>query len=64
MFKFFKQGNQRHKSWFGFCVALISYMIVSVIKAALSSIHGAKIIEEQVSGYYLADARLIASRKK
>jgi len=40
---------------FGFCVALISYMIVSVIKAALSSIHGTKIIEEQVSGYYLAD---------
>ena len=40
---------------FGFCVALISYMIVSVIKAALSSIHGTKIIAEQVSGYYLAD---------
>jgi len=40
---------------FGFCVALISYMIVSVIKAALSSIHGSKVIEEQVSGYYLAD---------
>ncbi len=40
---------------FGFCVALISYMIVSVIKAALSSIHGTKVVEEQVSGYYLAD---------
>jgi hypothetical protein len=40
---------------FGFCVALISYMIVSVIKAALISIHGSKVIEEQVSGYYLAD---------
>ncbi len=40
---------------FGFCVALISYMIVSVIKAALSSIHGSQVIEEQVSGYYLAD---------
>ena len=40
---------------FGFCVALISYMIVSVIKAALASIHGTKMIEEQVSGYYLAD---------
>jgi len=40
---------------FGFCVALIAYMIVSVIMAALSSIHGTKIIEEQVSGYYLAD---------
>ena len=40
---------------FGFCVALVSYMIVSVIKASLSSIYGTKIIEEQVSGYYLAD---------
>jgi hypothetical protein len=40
---------------FGFCVALISYMIVSVIKAALASIHGCKMIEEQVSGYYLAE---------
>jgi hypothetical protein len=40
---------------FGFCVALISYMIVSVIKAALAGIHGRKVIEEQVSGYYLAD---------
>jgi hypothetical protein len=40
---------------FGFCIALISYMILSVIKAALSSIHGTKIIEKQVSGYYLAN---------
>ena len=40
---------------FGFCVALVSYMIVSVTKASLSSIYGTKIIEEQVSGYYLAD---------
>ena len=30
-------------------------MIVSVIKASLSSIYGTKIIEAQVSGYYLAD---------
>ena len=30
-------------------------MIVSVIKASLSSIYGMNIIEEQVSGYYLAD---------
>jgi hypothetical protein len=40
---------------FGFCVALVAYMIVSVIMAALSSIHGTKVIKEQVSGYYLAD---------
>ncbi len=40
---------------FGFCVALISYMILSVIKAALCSVHGTKKIEKEVSGYYLAD---------
>ena len=40
---------------FGFCVALISYMMVSVIKAALCSVHGTKIVEEKVSGYYLSD---------
>ena len=40
---------------FGFCVALISYMMVSVIKAALCSVHGRKIVEEKLSGYYLAD---------
>ena len=40
---------------FGFCIALISYMILSVIKAALAGIHGKKVIEEQLSGYYLAD---------
>jgi hypothetical protein len=40
---------------FGFCVSLISYMMISVIKAALCSIHGRQIVEEKVSGYYLAD---------
>jgi IS4 transposase len=40
---------------FGFCIALISYMILKVIKAALAGIHGTKVIEEQLSGYYLAD---------
>ncbi len=40
---------------FGFCVALVSYMILSVIKAALSSIHGAETVDKKVSGYYLAD---------
>jgi hypothetical protein len=40
---------------FGFCVALISYMIVSVIKAALAGSYGAKFVDEQLSGYYLAD---------
>ena len=40
---------------FGFCVALVAYIIMSVIKSALASIHGADVIDKQVSGYYLAD---------
>ena len=40
---------------FGFCVALVSYTILSTIKAALSSEHGAQTVEEKVSCYYLAD---------
>jgi len=30
-------------------------MIVSVIKAAIAGIYGAKFVDEQLSGYYLAD---------
>ncbi len=40
---------------FGFCVALISYMMISVMKAALCSVHGTNTVEQKVSGYYLAD---------
>ena len=40
---------------FGFCVALVAYIILAVIKSALGSVHGAKTIENEVSGYYLAD---------
>ena len=40
---------------FGFCVALVSYIILSVIKSAMSSVHGANVVENQISGYYLAD---------
>ena len=40
---------------FGFCVALIAYMTLSVIKAALASVHGTDTIENKVSGYYIAD---------
>lgn len=39
----------------GFCVALIAYNIMSVIKGALRSVHGAEQIENEVSGYYVAD---------
>jgi len=40
---------------FGFCVALVVYIILCVIKSALAGVHGAAAIEKQVSGYYVAD---------
>jgi hypothetical protein len=40
---------------FGFCVGLVAYNVLSVVQAALRSVHGAKKIEEEVSGYYIAD---------
>ena len=40
---------------FGFCIALIAYNVMSVIKASLRSVHGAEKIENEVSGYYVAD---------
>ena len=40
---------------FGFCVALVAYMVMAVLKAALRSVHGAQTIEQNFSGYYLAD---------
>ncbi len=40
---------------FGFCVALVAYTIMAVLKAALRSVHGAQNIEDNFSGYYLAD---------
>jgi len=40
---------------FGFCVALMAYNVVSVVKAALRAEHGHKTIEEQVSGFYIAN---------
>jgi len=39
---------------FAFCVALVAYNVLSVVKAALRSVHGDEAVEE-VSGYYLAD---------
>jgi IS4 transposase len=40
---------------FAFCVALVAYNLLSVVKAALRSVHGAKVVTEEVSGYDLAD---------
>jgi IS4 transposase len=39
---------------FGFCVALIAYNVLAVIKAALRNVHGEEIIKNEVSGYYIA----------
>jgi IS4 transposase len=38
-----------------FCVALVSYNVMSTVKAALRGAHGAAVIDEKFSGYYLAD---------
>ena len=40
---------------FGFCVALVAYIIMSVVKAALGSVHGVEFVEKNVSGYYVAN---------
>ena len=40
---------------FAFCVARVSYNVLSTIKAALRSVHGEAVVEEQVSGYSVAD---------
>jgi hypothetical protein len=39
---------------FGFCVALIAYNVLAVVKAALRHVHGEETIGDAVSGYYLA----------
>jgi len=39
---------------FTFCLALLAYNAVSLIKAALRSEHGRKKINDEVSGYYLS----------
>ena len=40
---------------FAFCVALVSYNILSVVLAGLRSIHGNQKIEQEVSSFYLVD---------
>ena len=39
---------------FGFCVALVAYNVLAVVKAAMRSVHGEAKVEAEVSGYYLA----------
>jgi hypothetical protein len=40
---------------FAFCVALVSYNVLSTVKAALRSVHGTKVADTEVSGYDLAE---------
>lgn len=37
-----------------FCVALLTYNVISVVKSALTAAHGAAMERETISGYYLA----------
>ncbi|WP_228059594.1 transposase [Plectonema radiosum] len=40
---------------FTFCIALVTYNVLSVVMAALRTVHGTDKIETEVSSYYLAD---------
>ncbi len=40
---------------FAFCVVLVAYTIMAILKVALRSVHGVQTIEENFSGYYPAD---------
>lgn len=40
---------------FAFCVALVSYNIMSTAKAALRAAHGVEEVQEKISAYYMAD---------
>lgn len=38
---------------FGFCLALVAYNAVSLVKAALRALHGHQVVDNEVSWYYL-----------
>jgi IS4 transposase len=40
---------------FGFCVALVAYNVLAVVRAALRSEHGAAVVETQASSHHMAD---------
>jgi len=37
-----------------FCVALLAYNVISVVKSALAAVHGSALERHRISGYYLA----------
>lgn len=39
---------------FGFCVAVVAYNVLAVVKAALRAVHGEEKVQREVSGYYMA----------
>ncbi len=39
---------------FGFCVAVVAYNVLAVLKAALRAVHGEEKVQQEVSGYYVA----------
>jgi len=39
---------------FGFCLAVMAYHAVSIIKAALRSVHGRETVQRKISSYYLS----------
>jgi hypothetical protein len=39
---------------FGFCVAVVAYNVLAVLKAAMRVVHGEEKVQKEVSGYYLA----------
>jgi IS4 transposase len=39
---------------FGFCLALMAYHAVSLIKAALRAVHGRETVQQKISSYYLS----------
>jgi hypothetical protein len=39
---------------FGFSVAVVAYDLLAVLKAALGAVHGREKVEQEVSGYYIA----------
>jgi hypothetical protein len=47
---------------FAFCVALVSYNVLSTVKEALRSVHGEQVMAEEVWGYYVAEAVTITHR--
>lgn len=40
---------------FVFCIALVAFNILSIVKAALKQAHGAAVIDEQLSDYYVVE---------